>query len=64
MKCPKCDVDMVKGKAIKSNEETNCRYLVPIQLINADTLEIISVLKCPKCGYSDDNMENDNEPKD
>ena len=56
MKCPKCKIDMVDGIAIKPIEEENCRYIVPQPLITNETLEIIEVLKCPKCGYSNDDL--------
>jgi ssDNA-binding Zn-finger/Zn-ribbon topoisomerase 1 len=51
--CPRCDIPMILGKAIKPEEEYNCRYLVQQEPINSDTLEIIDVMKCPKCGHSE-----------
>lgn len=61
MICPKCGGDLHVGIAIKPHIEENARYIAPQPLINNETLELIPVLKCIKCGYSfiDDNMEND-----
>jgi hypothetical protein len=47
---------MKLGLAIKPDLEANSRYLVQQPMINAETLELIDVLKCPKCGYSDDGV--------
>ena len=57
MNCPKCGTEMRLGKAIKPDTEANALYIAPQPMINADTLELISVLKCPVCGYSDDGVE-------
>lgn len=45
---------MVMGIAIQSYRDTNARYIVPQGMINHKTIKLISVLKCPMCGYSDD----------
>lgn len=57
MNYPKCKIKMVIGQAIRSNLEVNTRYLTGKPLINHETLELIDVLKCPKCGYSDNGIE-------
>lgn len=55
MRCPKCDATMEKGIAIDSVDSGRCRYLVQFdQTITSETLRLIDVLKCPKCGHSDD----------
>ena len=54
MNCPKCGTKMRLGKAIKPDTEANALYIAPQPMINADTLELINVLKCPACGHSDD----------
>lgn len=63
MICPKCGGDLQVGIAIKPHIEENTRYIAPQPLINNETLELIPVLKCIKCGYSfinnDNNMEDD-----
>lgn len=63
MNCPKCGTKMSLGKAIKPDIEAKVLYiapkwnLAPQSMINADTLELINVLKCPACGHSDDGVE-------
>jgi hypothetical protein len=54
MKCPKCKIDMVKGIAIEASEPNYCGCLFTIPKITAETLKIIECMKCPICGYSDD----------
>lgn len=44
---------MIFGRAIKPNIEEGARYIAPPGAINNDTLEIIEVYKCPKCGHSE-----------
>ena len=56
MKCQRCDIEMEFGIAIKPDKEVNALYIHPPPMINAETLELIDVLKCPKCGYSDDGI--------
>lgn len=53
MNCPKCKTQMILGKAIKPNSEANALYVIEPPLINAKTLKLIDVLKCPACGHSD-----------
>jgi hypothetical protein len=53
MKCIRCNIDMVLGQVIKPAEEDGCIYLLPVDPINARTLEIITCWKCPECGHSD-----------
>ena len=59
MKCVRCDIEMELGIAIKPDMEANALYVCPQPMINAETLELIDVLKCPKCGYSDDGVNPD-----
>jgi Zn ribbon nucleic-acid-binding protein len=54
MQCPRCNIDMVKGTAIKSNEVRGAIYISSPPLVNADTLQLIECWKCPQCGHSDD----------
>lgn len=57
MKCPRCNVDMVIGEAIKS-ENSRSLSIVPQPLITFETMEIIPCWKCPLCGHSDDGRES------
>ena len=50
-KCPKCKVDLENGIAIKTDDWSYIAVLSK-PLITADELELIDVLKCPKCGHS------------
>jgi predicted RNA-binding Zn-ribbon protein involved in translation (DUF1610 family) len=55
MICPKCDEKMEWGIAIHPGYEEDARYIMPQTFIlNSETIKIIDVLKCPKCGFSDD----------
>jgi len=58
MNCPKCGTEMKLGRAIDPIEESNCHYFAPQPLINSETLRLIDVLKCPKCGHSDDELNS------
>jgi len=49
---------MKLGRAIDPIEESNCHYFAPQPLINSETLRLIDVLKCPKCGHSDDELNS------
>lgn len=54
MKCPKCSIEMKWGIAIDALP----LGIVPrANIITADTLKLIDVLKCPICGYSDDGVD-------
>jgi hypothetical protein len=53
MKCKICNIEMTIGKAIKPNGEEGAIYVAPPANINNDTLELIEVWKCPKCGHSE-----------
>lgn len=53
MKCPKCDIEMKWGIAI----DYPTRGIVPTPLLTVRNIELIDVLKCPKCGYSDDGVD-------
>jgi hypothetical protein len=59
MNCPRCDIEMKLGIAIRPEMEWNALYVCQQPMINAETLELIDVLKCPKCGYSDDGVNLD-----
>lgn len=59
MKCPKCNVDMMIGQAIKPQSVANAIYVVPPLSITYQTMKIIQCFKCPKCGYSDDGELNE-----
>ncbi len=57
MLCPKCKVELVTGMAIEPGSRGVSRSINGYQYVsNAETMEIIEVLKCPKCGYSDDGI--------
>ena len=55
--CSKCGGELRVGSAIKSNLEVNARYEFYPPPINHETLEIVPVFKCVKCGHSFDNRE-------
>ena len=44
---------MILGVAINPHEDVNARYIIQPTSIKRDTLEIISVWKCPNCGHSE-----------
>ena len=50
MKCVRCNVDMSIGKAIDYDDRPFAFFRYRL---NKDTLKLINVLKCPKCGHSD-----------
>lgn len=52
MKCPKCNTEMIIGKAIEPDMEANALYIVRPPMINAESLKLIEVFKCPNCGHS------------
>lgn len=54
MRCPRCDVDMVDGIAIDPKREDGAIYLFPKAPLSYVDVDLIVVLKCPKCGHSDD----------
>lgn len=58
MKCPKCNVDLVLGQAIRTygpgGPERPCFGGPPILTI--DNLSFQFCGKCPKCGFSDDDV--------
>ncbi len=56
--CPKCGGHLGIGVAIKPHIEKNALYIAPQPIINNETLELIPVFKCIKCGYSFDNKIN------
>jgi hypothetical protein len=53
MKCKICDVEMVIGQAINPGYDENALYIAPVGNITNDTLELIDVWKCPKCGHQE-----------
>lgn len=57
MLCPRCKIEMKIGSAIKPNVTYGELTIVPVAPIRARELEVIKVLKCPKCGYSDNGKE-------
>lgn len=55
MKCPKCNVEMKVGFAIKPMFNEKCRTILPLKHeLTYEEMKIIEVLKCISCGYSDD----------
>lgn len=50
--CPRCNIKLVLGKAIEPSVEDGCIYIAPQPDINSETLNLIVVNKCPKCGMS------------
>lgn len=50
MLCKRCGVAMTHGVAIKPQYEHNAFYHVPAPI---PKLQMINVLKCPKCGHSE-----------
>lgn len=53
MICKKCKTKMKMGIAIDPKYDQNARYIMPVGNLNSDTLELIDVWKCPKCGHSE-----------
>lgn len=53
MMCPRCNVLMTLGIAIDPREEC-CAMHSRVVIQNADEMELIDVLKCHQCGYSND----------
>lgn len=57
MKCPKCEnVEMVVGKAICTGQSIvyeRAIIALPSPPIDSTNIELIDVLKCPKCGHSE-----------
>jgi hypothetical protein len=51
----KCDGKFTEGIAIKSEHSRSVCWWGN-RISNADTLEIIPVAKCNKCGHSDDDL--------
>jgi Zn-finger nucleic acid-binding protein len=56
MLCPRCHVELKWGIAINPHIDANARYIVPQEPLTIKDIELIDVLKCPKCGYSDDGV--------
>ena len=55
MKCPKCNVEMVTGIAIKPKYDSEFLSIVPLKkTLTAKEMKLIKCFKCPKCGHSDD----------
>lgn len=53
MKCPKCKVELEKGIAIDPQDNYSSCWGNKISTTYRN-MEIIEVMKCPKCGYSND----------
>ena len=51
MRCPRCDLEMEIGQAIKPNYDPNAFYIAPVGYDSSP--EIIECWKCPKCGFSE-----------
>lgn len=61
MNCPNCNIEMIYGKTLNTDNKGFFRYIAPVSLfLKADTLKIIDCLKCPKCGHSDDGLNDEN----
>lgn len=56
MECDVCGTEMVLGKALPGPRENALHIATPARL-NADTIELIDVLKCPECGRSLDELD-------
>jgi Zn-finger nucleic acid-binding protein len=54
MLCPRCHVELKWGIAIDSHTDPDAKYIAPQGRFTAKDVELVDVLKCPKCGYSDD----------
>lgn len=56
MICPKCKTEMIIGKAINTGHPAYLERAVicfgPTK-IDASNIELVDVLKCPKCGHSE-----------
>lgn len=58
MKCPRCNVEMVKGQAIDGFSGRPVRSIAAFQaVVDHKTLKLVECLKCPKCGHSDDGVD-------
>ncbi len=57
MLCPRCNVELKLGIAIDPRTDKNTLFYRQQYPLTADELELINVLKCPKCGYSDDGIK-------
>lgn len=53
MICKRCKTEMTIGIAIDPLRDERALYVAGPPRINKDTLELIEVYKCPKCGHSD-----------
>lgn len=56
MICPICNTNMKLGIALKTKSMVGVRTIVPQPFYYMKTPDIISCMKCPKCGYSDDDV--------
>jgi Zn-finger nucleic acid-binding protein len=54
MICPKCNIEMIMGIAIDPKFDHRAHYIMSVKPLSHDEVDIINVLKCPKCGHSDD----------
>lgn len=54
MICPRCEIEMVRGRAIADGGiDTSGCFFAPV-VNNAKTMKLIDCWKCPQCGHSDD----------
>lgn len=52
--CPECKGEIGLGIAINPGGEYGARYMLPVPLVNSETMIMIDVYKCKSCGYSCD----------
>jgi hypothetical protein len=52
--CPVCNGEIGLGIAINPEGEYGARYMLPVPLVASETMVMIDVYKCKKCGYSCD----------
>jgi rubrerythrin len=56
--CPECKGEIGLGIAINPETEYGARYMLPVPLVNSETMIMIDVYKCKSCGYSCDDEYN------
>lgn len=53
MKCPKCDIKLLPGKAIEQTFKAGIDGPgLGATMVPAGSGNLVDVLKCPQCGYS------------
>lgn len=53
MICKRCNIGMVKGKAIDPKYDEHARYIVGTHPLKHKEVELIDVWKCPACGHTE-----------